>query len=378
VRPQMFTFALTSLLLWLVEHAERRPWVLCWIPPIFLFWLNLHAGFVLAPILLLAYAAGLVMESALGDVAWSEVRTLTFRLLILAAICLALVPLNPSGAQLYHYPFDTLRSTAMRKTIVEWFSADFHQARYAAYMLVWLVLTSILALRNYRPRTRVLVPLILTGGLSLDAVRHIPIFVLLAAPVIAAGLSSGFRRSEIGATRRLAKPSFAIAALALMAGFTAVRWSILIRDQGPAERKNFPANALEVLKNRNFGGQIFAYYDWGGYTIFRLYPKYQVFVDGRADLYGEDLVEEFRSAMELRAGWRQVMERWHLRVVLIPPNSALAQALTLDPGWHTEYRDAKAVLFVREGSAGDRDRATKPSPSSRKSARMDGEDSVGS
>src|SRR5215467_11505247 len=81
VRPQMFTFALTSLLLWLVEHAERRPWVLCWIPPIFLFWLNLHAGFVLAPILLLAYAAGLVMESALGDVAWSEVRTLTFRLL---------------------------------------------------------------------------------------------------------------------------------------------------------------------------------------------------------------------------------------------------------------------------------------------------------
>jgi len=65
-RPQMFTFILASLLLWLVERGEHRPKLLFWIPPLFLLWLNLHAGFALAPALLIAYAIGLIMETALA------------------------------------------------------------------------------------------------------------------------------------------------------------------------------------------------------------------------------------------------------------------------------------------------------------------------
>ena len=56
-RPQMFTFTMASLLLWLLEAGERRPRLLFWIPPLFLLWLNLHAGFALGPALLLAYGS---------------------------------------------------------------------------------------------------------------------------------------------------------------------------------------------------------------------------------------------------------------------------------------------------------------------------------
>ena len=49
VRPQMFTFTLASLLLWLLEAGQDRPRLLLWIPPLFLLWLNLHAGFALGP-----------------------------------------------------------------------------------------------------------------------------------------------------------------------------------------------------------------------------------------------------------------------------------------------------------------------------------------
>jgi len=70
VRPQMFTFILASLLLWLLEGGTEggtekdRPRLLLWIPPLFLLWLNLHAGFALGPALLLAYGVGLLMETA--------------------------------------------------------------------------------------------------------------------------------------------------------------------------------------------------------------------------------------------------------------------------------------------------------------------------
>ena len=111
VRPQMFTFALASLLLWLLDRGQERPWLLVSIPPLFLLWLNLHAGFALGPALMLAYGFGLLVEVAIGDAPWREASPVLARLLLLVLACLALVPLNPSGVQLYRYPFDTLRST---------------------------------------------------------------------------------------------------------------------------------------------------------------------------------------------------------------------------------------------------------------------------
>src|SRR5208282_2428609 len=188
VRPQMFTFTLASVLLWLIEAGEVRPRLLLWIPPLFLVWLNLHAGFALGPALLLAYGAGLIMETALGNTPWQQARPILLRVLLLLLACLALVPLNPSGTQLYRYPFDTLRSSGMRSLIGEWHSPDFHAGLYRTFLLLWLLLLIALASSRSRPKGRVIVPLVLVSFASLDAVRHIPIFVLLSIPVIAAAL----------------------------------------------------------------------------------------------------------------------------------------------------------------------------------------------
>jgi hypothetical protein len=58
---------------------------------------------------LLAYGVGLMMETAVGNTPWQEARPILLRVLLLLLVCLALVPLNPSGAHLYRYPFHTLR-----------------------------------------------------------------------------------------------------------------------------------------------------------------------------------------------------------------------------------------------------------------------------
>ena len=355
VRPQMFTFALASLLLWLLERGERQPWTLAVIPPMFLLWLNLHAGFALGPALILAYTFGLMVEAAVGDIVWQAVRLSVLRLLCVVLVCLALVPLNPSGSELYRYPFNTLTSSSMRSFIVEWFSADFHQARFTPYLLVWLVLLAVLTGRTNRPAARVLVPLILTAGLSLDAVRHIPIFVLVAVPVIAKGLSGlfGARPVALSTSRGMRfQPLLIAIALVLMAGFALTRWVVLIRGQATAEAQAFPEKAIEILQAGQYGERLFAYYDWGGYAIFKLYPKYRVFVDGRADLYGDDLLQKFATAAEVKRGWREVVDGSKLGVVLVPLNSALAQALLLDSRWHVQYQDSHAVLLVRASPSG--------------------------
>jgi hypothetical protein len=354
VRPQMFTFTLASLLLFLLESGNRkdRPRLLLWIPPLFLLWLNLHAGFALGLALLLAYAVGLIMETAAGNTPWQQARPIILRVLLLLLACLAVVPLNPAGAQLYRYPFDTVRSSGMRSFIGEWFSPDFHDWLYRPLLLVWLLLLIALASSRSRPKGRVIVPLLLTSFAALDAVRHIPIFILVAIPFIAAALPVA-TGSRTASARRAApisswfRPSFNLAVVLLITVFATVKWVSLARNQDAREAELFPKRAVAFLRAADQPRRIFVYYDWGGYAIWKLYPEYRVFVDGRADLYGDDLLRQFKTAVQLRTGWRDVLDSWKVEAVLVPPSSALSQALLLDPKWHVAFVDSKAIILVR-------------------------------
>ena len=368
VRPQMFTFILASLLLWLLEGGTEggtekdRPRLLLWIPPLFLLWLNLHAGFALGPALLFAYGVGLLLETAVGNTPWQEARPILLRVLLLLLACLALVPLNPSGAELYRYPFDTLRSPGMRSFIGEWRSPNFHGWLYRPFLLVWLLVLTALASSRWRPKGRVIVPLLLTSFAALDAVRHIPIFVLVAMPVIAAALP--VTRGDRGESPHISKsarhgvpdfsrlrPLFNGLVVILIAVFALVKWVSLARNQDACEAEQFPQRAVAFLRSGDYPRRIFVYYDWGGYAIWKLYPEYRVFVDGRADLYGDALLRQFRTAVQLRTGWRDVLDSWKVEAILVPPTCALAQALLLDSNWYAAFSDSKAIILLRRHPA---------------------------
>ena len=198
-----------------------------------------------------------------------------------------------------------------------------------------------------------LVPLILTSFAALDAVRHVPIFVLVAIPVIAAALpvastapASSKRRPGLSRFR----PLFNGVVVFLMAVFVLAKWTALARNQNAREVEQLPQRAVGFLSSSREPGRILVYYDWGGYAVWKLYPEYRVFLDGRADLYGDELLRQFKSALQLKSGWRDVLDSWKVETVLVPPSCALAQALLLDPNWKTVFADSKAIIMVRAHS----------------------------
>ena len=200
-----------------------------------------------------------------------------------------------------------------------------------------------------------MVPLLFTAIASLDAARHIPIFVLVAIPVIAAlpFNPAPFRDGN----QRLAFPSrtlFNAAIIIFIAVFAWVELGVVIRSQGAREGEIYPQAAVASLRSTGQFKRLFAYYDWGGYAIWKLYPDYQVFVDGRADLYGDTLLSQFKTAIQLHTGWREVLDRWRGEAVLIPPGRALAQGLLIDPEWQTVFSDSTALILRRseQGSKG--------------------------
>jgi hypothetical protein len=87
-------------------------------------------------------------------------------------------------------------------------------------------------------------------------------------------------------------------------------------------------------------------YDWGGFLILRS-PGRPVFIDGRLfPFVAAGVLDAYREAVELRPGWRAVLDRYDVREALLRPDRPLAAALRED-GWQVRAEDRTFVLLRR-------------------------------
>jgi hypothetical protein len=128
-------------------------------------------------------------------------------------------------------------------------------------------------------------------------------------------------------------------------GFAGMQTADVIRRQPQSELKGFPARAVAFLQTHPPSGPIFNHYDWGGYLIWKLYPSTRVFIDGRADLYGAKLLNQFADTYQFKDDWQQTLQQWRIGTVLIPPDSAMATGLRSSPGWTVAYEDSQAIVL---------------------------------
>jgi len=343
VRPQVLSFLLTSLWLWILERSERDRKVLWWTLPLTLLWVNLHAGFALGLALSALFILGEWIEGILARSAKPHLRTAA----LIFFLDLLLVPLNPNGLRMFTYPVETLRSAAMQNYIAEWASPNFHRAEYWPFLLV--VLSTFAALGWSRLQVRARDLLLLAVGLyaGLSSIRMMPLLVLIAIPLIARSClwdwSPSFsQRLRPAPAPRVFANSLIVVAIAAFAGLHTLQ---VIQRQPEAEKQHFPAGAVAFLEAHP-AQRIFNHYDWGGYLIWRLSPATPVFIDGRADLYGKQLLDQFADTYQFKGDWRQTLQNWRIEEVLVPRDSALATGLQNSPDWTVIYQDAHSMVLT--------------------------------
>ena len=360
-RPQMFSLLLISIFLLILERSDDRPRLLWWLPPLLLLWVNLHAGYIAGLGLLLIFAAGDVLDLICGRAAGKQTaQPCKIRALALAA-CLVVVPLNPYGWKMFSYPFETLHSSAMQNHIAEWFSPDFHQAQYWPALLLIMGVIAVLPFSSRRLPSRDLLLLLTTMYMGLHSQRHLAIFSLVAAPILTrlVGGSGNEHESAFESLRsersrsvrpRTFRRGFLNAAIvfALMI-FAGLRVRQVIVRQPEAEAAHFPAAAVAFLMTNHPAATLFNDYDWGGYFIWKLYPEYRVYIDGRADLYGDAFMDQFAADYDCRADCGQSsLTAWGIRTVILPPRAPLAAALQASGSWRQAYTDSQAVILTKK------------------------------
>jgi hypothetical protein len=218
--------------------------------------------------------------------------------------------------------------------------------------MIWLLLITLVVIgwSGRRLDATEAVTLVLFAYISFLARRNIGLFALVAAPILSRHANALWQRTRWSA-RRLSRgvPLLNWLLLILVAIAAAIKIAVplLPMTQAKAERDILPVAAVDWIVQNRPAGQMFNSYNWGGYVLWRLWPTYPVYADGRTDVYDDEFLREYLSITLGQPGFEAKLQRHQIGFVLIEANSILANWLARDADWHETYRDQLAVVFVR-------------------------------
>ncbi len=359
-RPQILSFALTGVVIWVLNRSEKQgPRFLLALPVIFALWANLHGGFAIGFLVLGIHLAGSFLDSLTLHglrIAMKESPGASGlgHLLASAAVSVAAISLNPHGPVLLAYPFRTLSIGVLRNHIQEWQSPNFHTIEVQPFLWMLLLSTVALALSPRKASWRELLPFAAFAYMGFLAARNIAIFGLVAVPILAnhfgaclepwLGKAEGGRQFPGHLTRRL---NLGLFLLLLAAAAVKATAPLSRRFNETTLREHMPIAATEFILASMPPGPLFNSYNWGGYVVWALYPHYLSFVDGRTDLFDDELLEDYLMIWSAGQGWQEKLDRWDIGVALLEREAPLASALQ-DAGWESIYEDEQAIVLAHE------------------------------
>lgn len=354
-RPHVFSILLYAASLWILEAARAgRRWLVWTLPPVAALWANLHGGFGALP----ATVALAAVVDAAGR-RWADARFYA----LAAAGCAAATLVNPYGWRLHSHIAGYLNSAWILEHVQEFQSPSIRSEPMLVFAGLLLAGAAMAARAMARGEWLAGTLALVWGLAALRSARHIPLFALAAAPVIAGECALAWRQSaERGRARSLGRIFWDLGQdLGRRRGVTA--WlpvlGAALALPAMAGRMGFPENRFPVRAVENNlallgdgagpAPRILTSDQWGDYLIFRLYPRTRVFFDGRSDFYGPALGADYSALQAGAPGWRERMARYGFEVALLPRQWALAAELGDDPEWQRVYQDSTAVLFRRGG-----------------------------
>ena len=346
------------------RHLQSpRTWHLAALPLIAVAWVNLHAGF---PLLFLLGGAVIVGEpvdawlrSAPGGI---RARTRALAPLVAALLAAAAaLSLNPNGPAIYAYPFETLGIGALASFVGEWQPATF--AAPAGQLLAAFVVVALgPALLLGRDRLRTADGLILLGltFMAVTALRFVlvagPIGATIACLALAPVLSgSGIGRSAAPMLARFGRVpaggrgtiNAVLAGLVMVAGIGIGLDRVTPAAQQRATSEVLPMAAVHWLIEHDPGDRVFNRYEWGGY-LGLMRPDRPIFIDGRADIYGDEIILPYVEVISVNADPGAYFDRHEIDHVLYPADSTLGHWLEESPEWRAVYEDGVAAVWVRD------------------------------
>ncbi len=352
-RPHIFTWLFGSIVLYLLINQDRKIWLL---PVITALWGNLHGGVLLGLVLQGGFLLGSYLDNCTQKnyktwaVNWPEIKR-PFYVFLLSLLALGF---NPYGYSLLLFPFQ-VSAEVFSQNIVEWIAPDLQKMWYVR---LWIIMLGVLiATQKRRFSWTWAMFLIFFIYEALGHIRHLSIAAMFLAPWTAMALHDLTRRTrhhKPKPVKELVTSQFTgfvliIASFVLLFSFSITQpsWWLNFTKERFALPGNYSTDAINYLKEHGYPGErLLNEYSWGGFLLFSLDPPPKVFIDGRADMYGETVFSDYGMMTNASHETEKLLSKYMIDWIIYPKGSTLIRYLKSKVEWEEIYTDDKVVILT--------------------------------
>ncbi|MDX8405475.1 MAG: hypothetical protein R8K50_04915 [Mariprofundus sp.] len=363
-RPQLISFLFFSLTLFLLIQFKylKRTRYLFSLPAVMILWVNMHGGYVIGIALLVLFCSCEFISYWQSDRLDKSYRKQLSTLAIITLITALGSSVNPYFIAHWLYPFTVLSMEASRSYISEWQSPDFHLISFQYTLFLILLFFVISAYRQTKPDlTEIIVPLFFIAAGFITS-RQMPFAILTIIPFMGIAFAKGTaasisasaagmmyrkhrsRSRQLGNSEHLLNWTITL----IVATGLFLAYPTLEQQQQQNRDKMIPVQATDFILKTGLTGHMFNTYRFGGYLIYRLYPEQRVFIDGRADMYGDDFFQQYIKINSGQADWEKLFNKYAIDYVICERDAAIRQLLILRSDFRLVYDDDNNSVLVKD------------------------------
>jgi len=356
-RPHIFSWLFGILTLYILLEGEKK---LYFLPLITALWANFHGGFILGLALQGFFIGGSFLEYLQTEkklpwgTFWSKERLPI--LVMLASILTS--GINPFGYHLLIFPF-LVTQKIFSSGITEWLSPNMQEKHLFRYYLLGVLFLVSLPRTETSWTNRLLLLFFLNAALVHQ--RNISIASMVLTPFFAKSLTRFKMKIHISALQKGKPKNLKLSALSGPLTTTVLFLILMMANCSvfplgqrlfqaiiPIPKEYHPIDMVAFLNTNPLSGNMFNQYSWGGYLIYALDPPQKVFIDGRADMYGEKIFKDFQKISRVDKEINNLLDSYKIRMVLFPGDTPLVRYLRATDQWQEVYRDDEASVLLRK------------------------------
>jgi len=381
LRPELFTYLLMMAYLLILERNRKQFTLAIYLLPFLqLLWANLEGLWPIGLVLIGAYGIEEFLFNYLSRYKqlskWLEPGSWQKfgKILFVFFLCTLMSMVTPYLWRGFIFPFHLLIEVTHPSNLVKsiildnkpvfpmWFKFPF----LAVPLLVLLIVSGASFFLNRKPRPAFIMLWLAFLFISLSARRNVPYICFLAVFIscfnFQNSLASRFSSSD-SPDKSVLKFLPAIFSFVLLIFFIAsvltgkfYVWDKTARKFGTGFYfEKYPKDAVEFLKKIGWKDRLYNQLAMGGFLIWEGYPEWRIYIDGRLEVYGDELLKLSLDSMADYDLFKEDEQKYGFTAVLVWKGERrvipLTENLLADPTWALVFSDPISMVFLKDTPA---------------------------
>lgn len=365
-RPSIFTW-IFFILVFLIFKSRKKLWTL---PVIFLIWANLHPGFPVGLILLMFLSGIEFLEKGFnkpphkyifsnGIINYTQKQPFTHstsstdflcggkKIAFIFLLSVLATFINPYFYNLHLSILNVLTDSFAKLYILEWHPLSIKEF-FGLYYIIFSLLFFIVLFftKPVKGEFVYLAVSLLFFAYGFTSFRSAPFFIFISFSVIFNRLKDLVIINDLNNV--LSRKKVSVFILVILTPFVFLKFYLFPFEV--QENRKYPVKAVDYLKNNINYNNIFNYYDWGGYLIWKI-PEKKVFIDGRMPEWKTEeksILKEYAVISNLKDGWDTKINNYKIDTVFLPIGIPVINGLKITGNWEEVFRDEKSVILIKK------------------------------